>query len=197
MEKKSVSATILVLFLALTFTVIGVCFSVFVYSETKILVKKVNLYGSSGIKIYESSEKKCEVTELKLSDMELGLKPATGEVDSETQIPSTIVDSGTSEGYYGKVYVGVTGAFKVTLKDISIKSKKDEIEVKKERKNIFVAIKDIDGSTKSLEENEIQLATFESVEGGKELIFFIWLGSLAGEELIGSKISFSLYFDKI
>ena len=40
MDKKSVSATILVLFLALVFAVVGACFSAFVYQKNIIEFKE-------------------------------------------------------------------------------------------------------------------------------------------------------------
>ena len=152
--------------------------------QSKITFEKYDFYFASiqfpegdfhcAIKRYDENENIVELSK-KLTDIYLN-KPTTEII--------RILDSTFGTEYY-------------TLKDILIESKKDAVGVKSERKNIFVAIKDVDGSTKSLEEDEIQLATFESVDGGIELTIFIWLGSLAGEELIGSKISFSLLFDKI
>ena len=90
MDKKSVSATILVLFLALVFAVVGACFSAFVYQKNIIEFKEIKLMASDNIEIFEDKKYKTKISKMKLSDMKLGLKPATGEIDSETQIPSTI-----------------------------------------------------------------------------------------------------------
>ena len=127
MNKKSVSATILILFLALFFSVVGVCFNVFVYNETKILIEKVNVQSDSLVVVAYNENFSKLASELKLSKMDVGLKPATGKVDAETQIPSTITDEGTSEGYYATVYVKCNSGFRVFIKDINIKSKKDEL----------------------------------------------------------------------
>ena len=80
MNKKSVSATILILFLALFFSVVGSCFSLFVYKYSRTLVKTVGLVSDESIEIYSDEKLTKQVTKLKLSDMELGLKPATGAV---------------------------------------------------------------------------------------------------------------------
>ena len=64
-------------------------------------------------------------------------------------------------------------------------------------KNIFVALKDVSNAMKSLEEDTIELAKFENINETTKITVLIWLGSLAGEELVGANISFSLQFDKI
>lgn len=194
MDKKSVAASILVIALAITFSVVGICFSYFVFTDTKIEVEKVSVVYTEGIEIFSDKELKTKVTELSLSKMDGGIKPATGEVDSETQIPSTITDTGSSEGYYSTVFLKTSSNYKIVLKNIKVESKKHKLEVKEERKNIFVSFKDITNSTKSLEEDEIEIASFSNVTETQELTFFIWLGSLAGENLEGAKISFTLDF---
>ena len=143
MEKKSVSATILVLFLALFFSVVGSCFSFFVYKYSRTIVESVGVVSDSEIEVFLDEKLKKKIDKLKLSDMELGLKPATGEVDAESQVPSTIVDDGTSEGYYSTVYVKSAGNFRISLSNIQIKSDHDKELVNEERKNIFIGINSI------------------------------------------------------
>ena len=196
MEKKSVSATILVLFLALTFSVIGACFSAFVYPKTKITVENIKI-TSAEILVYKDKELKNTINKLELSDMELGMKPATGELDNESQIPSSITDKGTSEGYYSTIYVPSGNDYKIVVKDIIINSKKDKLDVKQERKNIFIAIKDVENTTKSLEYDEFELVKFQNVNETQKLTFYVWLSSLASDKLVGSKINFTLEFIKI
>ena len=197
MNKKSVSATILILFLALTFSVIGACFMAFVYKDTKIEFKDIKIVASSGIEIFDDDKLSEKIDKLKLSDMKLGLKPATGEVDAETEIPSTITDEGTSEGYYETVYVKSASAFKVVVTNIKIENEKDKEKAEGERENIFVAIKDKKDSTKSLEKNEVEIASFEGNEDGQKIVFLFWLGALSGDELVGSKISFDIEFKNV
>lgn len=193
MDKKSVSASMLVLYLTLFFSVIGICFSVFVFKDTKIEVQSVKLVSSQSVEVFEDKELLKKVTELKLSSMELGLKPATGEVDKETQIPSTITDTGTSEGYYSTIYVKSSEAFKVQIKDIKVETKKDQVAADEQKKNIFVAIKDVQNAVKSLE-NETTLASFSNVTEVQEFTFYVWIGAFASDDLEGAKISFTLEF---
>ena len=194
MNKKSVSATILVLFLALFFSVVGSCFSMFVYKYSRTLVSAVGLVASENIKIYSDEKLTKELDKLKLSDMELGLKPATGELDAETQIPSTIDDKGTSEGYYSTVYVKSSGNFRITIHNIKIDSDHDEELIKEERKNIFIGIKDLKNSVKTLENDGVEICRYSDVSEPVKITFLIWLGSFATDELEGAKISFDIKF---
>ncbi len=197
MSKKSVSASILVLFLALVFAVIGACFSSFVYIDKKIKFEEIKVVSASGISIFEDEEYTKQTSKLKLSDMELGLKPATGELDAETKIPSTITDEGTSEGYYETIYVKSSVPYKIVINNIKIDNKKDAEKANSERENIFVAIKDVNDSTKSFETEEIVVAEISENYEARELVFLFWLGSLSGEELVGSKITFTVEFKMI
>lgn len=194
MNKKSVAASTLVVFMAIFFAVIGICFSNFVFKDTKIEVTRVGVASSEGLKVFEDEDLTKEVTELKLSNMELGIKPATGELDADTKIPSTVTDQGTSEGYYSTVYVKVEGDFKVVVGNVKIESKKNILDVEAERENIFVALKDVEEAVKSLETDGVELAKFQDVQGMQKLTFFIWLDALSGDALEGAKISFELEF---
>lgn len=197
MNKKSVSASILIMFIALVFAVIGACFTSFVYKYRKIKFEEIKIVATSGIDVFDDKDYTHNVTKLKLSDMELGLKPATGELDEETEIPSTITDEGTSEGYYETVYVKANGAYQIVINNISIENKKDKQKANGERENIFVAIKDVKDSTKSLENDEVVISTINENFEQRELVFLFWLGSLSGEELVGSTINFNIEFRKV
>lgn len=197
MNKKSVSATILVLFMALFFAVVGTCFYTFVYEKTRTLVTAVGLIKDDNIKIFSDEKLKKELSKLKLSNMDIGLKPATGEVDEETQIPSTIDDKGTSEGYYSTVYVKANGNFRVQLSNIVIKSDNDENLIEEEKKNIFVAVMDLKNSVKTLENDGVEICRYSDVSSPIKITFLIWLGSLASDELVGARISFDIKFVSI
>ena len=197
MEKKSVSATILVIYLALIFSVIGACFSSFVFSYTKIEVESVALSSSDGIELFEDKNLTKKANKLKLSNMDLGLKPATGELDAESGIPSTITNEGTSEGYYAEIYLKATSNCRVVVKNINIDTERNKLEANEERKNIYVSILDVKNTTKSLEDDEVELVVFENLTEPKKLVFLIWLDSLAGDELEGAKISFDIDFQAV
>lgn len=198
MNKKSVSATILILFMALCFSVVGTCFYTFVYDRTRTLVTAVGVINDENIQVFSDEKLKRKVSGLKLSNMDIGLKPATGEVDSETQIPSTIDDKGTSEGYYSTVYVVASGKFRIQLNNIQIKSDHDAELIEEEKKNIFVGIMDLKNSVKTLENDGIEICRYVDVSSEPiKITFLIWLGSLASDELEGARISFDIKFVSI
>ena len=182
--------------MAISFSVIGICFSVYKYQDTKIEIKEVKILAN-GVNVYCDKNLTKEAKTLELSDMKLGLKPATGELDEESEIPSTITNEGTSEGYYASVFVPSGTDYKIFLTDIKIETTKNEIDANNERKNIFISVKDVENSMKSLEEDRTEIVKFENVTETQELVFLIWLGALAGDELVGSKISFTLSFEAI
>ncbi len=197
MNKKSVSASILVMFLALVFAVVGACFSTFVYKDKMIKFQEIKVVAVSTIEVFDDEKLENKISKLKLSDMKLGLKPATGDLDEETKIPSTITDKNGSEGYYEKIYVKSSVAFKVLVTNIKIENDKDKEKAEKEREHIFVAIKGTKNSTKPLQEDVVEIATFEGSEDAREMVFLFWLDALSGDELVGSKISFDIEFKPI
>lgn len=197
MNKRSISATILILFMSLFFAVVGSSFYYFEYESKKTVVANVGIIADENIGIFYDKDLKKTATRLKLSDMELGLKPATGEVDSETQIPSTITNQGTSEGYYATIYVKTEGNFRVQLSNIKIESDHDEVLIKEERKNIFIGVQDLKNSVKTLENDGVEICRFGDVSDTIKITFLIWLGSLASDELEGAKISFDIKFVSI
>lgn len=197
MEKKSVSATLLIIYLAALFAVVGSCFYAFIFKGNQIKLEAVKIVSADGISVFYDQEKKNLANKLNLSDMEIGIRPVTGEPDKDSQVPSTINDEGTSEGYYATVYVSANIGFKIVIKNIKIESNKDELLVKEERKNLYFSILDINGTTTDLNEDNIEVARFEDISETQKFTFLFWLGSLAGDDLKGAKISFDLSFESL
>lgn len=194
MNKKSVAASIVTVFIAITAAVIGSCFVVFVYKDNIIKFEEVKVVAANGISVYDNKKMEKTISKLKLSDMELGLKPATGKVDAESEIPSTVTSDDTSEGYYEKIYVKSSSNYKIVVKDIVIKTTKNQTIAEGERENIFIAIEGVKNTTKTLEKDEFELVRFEKIEEPQNLVLLFWLGANSGEELVGSKISFTIEF---
>ncbi len=194
MEKKSVSASLLIVYLVALFAVIGSCFYAFVFQARQIKVENLKIVSASGIGVFKDEGKSQATENLELSNMKTGIRPATGKIDKDTQIPSTITDANTSEGYYASVFVETQTNYKIVIKNIQIESSQDALEVKDERKNVFVSLKDVENTTKSLENDEIELVKFEDVSEPQKLTFLIWLGASAGDALHGARISFEIHF---
>ena len=163
------------------------------YKNEIIKVENPKIFKSENIIVYEEKGEDT-IEEIKLSKMKLGLKPATGEEDSKTNIPSTIVDKQGSEGHYAKIMVMAPEGCKIIISDIVISSKNKEEKIKEERKNIMVAIKEIESSTKSLSLDQVQLGTLSPSNENVSLTFYVWLSGKASDILESSTIKFKVNF---
>ena len=196
MYKKNLATTMAAILSALTFIVIGSCFSAFLYKDEIVKVENPKVFLSEGMAIFDEEGDKT-IDELKLSTMKLGLKPATGEEDPVTNIPSTITDKQGTEGVYSKFKFYAPSGAKVVIKNIEIQSKNDPEKAKEERKNICVAIKQVEGSTVRLDQEEVSLGNLLVSDERQEYTLLIWLCGKAGNDLEGSTISFDINFEEI
>lgn len=193
MFRRNLATTICVILSGLTFIIVGSCFSTFLYKKEMVRVENPKIILSKGIQVFDSEG--VAVDELELSTMKLGLKPATGEEDSESNIPSTVTDKQGTEGVYAKFKVLATNGAKVVIKNIKIQTNNSQDLVNKERENICVAIKEIKNSTVNLEKDEIIVGDILATSEKNEYTLLVWLCGKAGEDLEGSIISFDLSFE--
>ena len=196
MQRKHYATTITVILCGLLFIVIGSCFSAFLYQKEIVRVENPKILTAVGVNVY-SQDGKTEINQLSLSKMNLGLKPATGEENVETNIPSTITDKQGSEGQYAKFKLKTTNNISVSITNIVIKTKHDQDKVEEERKNIMVAIEGVTKEAVSLENNSVNLGSIEQGEEVKEYTFYVWLNAKASDEIEGSIISFDISFSNI
>jgi len=196
MERKNIAATITTILCALTFIIIGSCFSAFVYKKELIRVENPLFVLGEGVGVYDEKGEK-NINKLSLSKMKLGLKPATGEEDSVTNIPTTVTDKQGTEGQYGKFKLYAPNGATISLTNIKIESDQSGEDVKKERKNIMVSIKEIDNSTSSLEEDTVVLGSTQANEDRCLLTFFIWLSGKTSDKLEAATISFDISINEL
>lgn len=195
MNKKNVATTIVLILCAAIFTVVGTCFMTFIYKDSKITISDPNVVASNGVLVYNSKDKdKKPIKTLEFSDMALGLKPVTGEADADTNIPSTVTDKNGSEGVYASVKISAPAGLKIIVKNIKVESNEEPDKIKAERKNMFVALKDVENSANTLENDEITLVSYSDKLEDAEVTLFFWLDGKADIILKGSKISFDVYF---
>lgn len=192
MRRKNLAATIATMLCAISFIVIGSCFSAFIYKKEMIVVQNPKIFKSEGIEIFDEEGDKA-IDEFKLSKMPLGLKPATGDEDQETAIPSTVHSKKGSEGHYAIFKAYAPAGAKVIVKNVKIDTKKPE-KVIAERENIKIAIAELKVEAKSLAEDEVEIGTLSASDERQEFTLLIWLSSKAGDDLKGAKISFDVYF---
>lgn len=190
MEAKNTGAIMVTIFFILLCAIIGSCFMAFVYEEKKITITDPKIVSADGIEILDSEGN--AINELKLSTSKLGIKPVTGEEDSETDIPSTVTNSNGSEGLYATFKLKSDTAWKLYITNINIESESD---AEGEREHIKVGLLDVKDSVQTLEGDKILIASGEATTEPMEFTFLFWLHSHAGDELIGSTISFELLFE--
>lgn len=193
MRKKSFAATITIIFCAIFVSVIGATFSTYLFRKNIIKIEDPIIQSRNGIVVYNNENN--EIQKLNLSDMALGLKPATGEENVDNEIPSTVTSKVGSEGYYAKFKVTSDNAYKILIANIKIKSTKRGISLEGERENIKVALEGVNNSTKNLVGDNIVL--FNSSEGtiNKEFTLLVWLTAKASDQLKGATISFDVVFE--
>ena len=189
MDGKNTGAVLATIFFIVVCALIGSTFMAFVYEDKKVVVNNPSII--SGAEISVTDEKGNALSSLTLSKTTLGLKPATGEEDAETNIPFTITDTVGTEGQYAKFFVKSDVNFNIFVKNINIESKENTAQ---ERKHICVGIKNEKETTKTLEEDNILLYSGVANTEPKELTFFVWLHAHASNILAGAKISFDLEF---
>ena len=191
--KKSLAVCVTAILYIMLFAVVGSCFMAFKYEDEKVRVNNPDLIVASGISVTDTSTSQT-INKLKFSEVKLGLKPVTGELDHETKIPVTVTDQNGSEGIFAKFKVKASSNPVIKIKNISITGN-DKLEVDKERKNIWVAIKEIDDSSKNLEDEEVILGTIENASEGKEYTLYFWLSSVASEDFEMCTIDFDVVIE--
>ena len=197
MQRKNIAMTMSTILCAFTFIVIGSCFSAFIYKDEVIKVTDPKIILGDNIQVFSSEGDKV-IDKLDLSQMKLGLKPATGEEDSVTNIPTTVTDKQGSEGQYAKFKLYAPSGARVYITNIKIENSKESAEdVENERENIMVAIKEIEDSAKSLVGNKIELGQAVASDERISYTFLIWLSGKVSDKLESSKISFDISFEAV
>ena len=191
-KKKSLAVCVTAILYIMLFAVIGSCFMAFKYEDEKVTVLDPNLIISTGVSVTDSA--KNDISKLEFSEVKLGLKPVTGELDHETKVPVTVTDQNGSEGVFAKFIVTTSDNKSIKIKNLKITGN-DKLEIDKERKNIWVALKDVEDSAKSLEDDEVILGFIENASGGREYTLLFWLSSVASENFEMTTISFDVVIE--
>ena len=196
MNKNNTAITVTTILCALFFIVIGSCFSAFLYAGEIVKVENVNIVKAENILVFDEKGEK-QIEKLSLSKMKLGLKPATGEEDAESKIPSTVHDHHGSEGVYAKFKLQAPQGAKIYVSNIKFSGKASEETIKNERENIMVSISEISKSTQSLKEDKVLLGETQATTDMQKFTFLIWLSSAISEKFNSETISFDLVFEAV
>ena len=196
MNKTNFAKTATTILCAMLFIVIGSCFSAFLYKKEIVKVEDPKLVIEEGISVFNAKGDKA-IEKFQLSQMNLGLKPATGEEDPESNIPTTVHDRKGSEGQFAKFKLYAPEGCSIYMSNIKITSDLEESKIKEERKNIMVAISQIKESAVSLEQDKVLVAKTSATNERVEYTFLVWLSSKISEEFDSTTISFDVLFEKV
>lgn len=196
MNKDNFAKTTVTILSALLFIVVGSCFTAFMYKTEVVKVNDPRIVTISGISVFNEKGDKT-ITKLELSNMKLGLKPATGEENADTGIPSTVHDHQGSEGHFAVFKLYAPSGCSIYVTNIKIESDKKEEVIKKERENIMVSIKELKESTTSLKEDKVLVGKTEASEERNTYTFFVWLSAKTSDEFDSTTISFDLSFEAL
>lgn len=195
MNKKNIATTIILILCSVLFAVTGSTFMNLLYQKNKIVVKDPAVIVSDGVLVSaQDDENNTQIAYLKFSDMNLGLKPVTGKVDKETNIPSTVTDKNGTEGLYSAIKITAPVGLSIKLTNIKIESDQESEKLEIERKNMWIALKDVKNSANNLQQNEVILYTSQNQLEQTEFVVLFWLDSNVGKTLKGAKISFEMHF---
>ena len=184
MEKKTIATTISgILILALIIS-IGATLSAFKVSKEKVEVKSIVVKADTGISITDKDGKQLE--SLKINSSSIGVRPATGEEDNKTQVPSTINDNIGTEGAYALFYISTDRPWCIVLNSCSLTAGEDE-----NLDNVRMAL--LDKKSEAVKGDEIG-KTLGCGEGcqDKEITVAVWLDADAKKSIASADIHIEL-----
>lgn len=183
--KKRTMAIMALSCLVLSFIVsIGATFSAYKVAKEKVVVESVKIYASDGIRVVGKDGK--AITNLDIKSSSVGVRPATGEEDSSTSIPTTVNDSVGTEGAYAWFSLTSPSAYKICLKSCWFENGyEDNIE------NVRIAIMEKENKPVNGSNIGSVLATGEAVTD-EEVVVVIWLDKDTTKTIAGSKIKIEI-----
>ena len=181
MDRRDIGYVIAYILSFTFFAIIGISFSVFKDLKQRVEVKSIVVSCESGI-VLKSGDEEGESLSLKVHSPKVGTKPASGELDTQTDIPYTVTSQVGSEGAYAKFEVETNNPYKIILS--AVKGIPEE-----ELDNVKISV---DGSEKKpYSAKNIGESIYEGEESRKFTVL-VWLDSHTSNKIVGSKIDVSL-----
>ena len=184
MDKKTVAITILS-FLVLTFFIsVGSTLSAYSVSRKMVKVSSIAILANDGIRVLDEDGN--PIVNLKVKSSSVGVRPATGEEDSETSIPTTVNDAVGTEGAYAYFYLSSESDWEILLMSCNLTAGANE-----NLTNVRVGIMDETGEPHSGKDIGSVLARGESVDS-KCVVVVVWLDQDTTKTIAGAEISLQL-----
>lgn len=184
MEKKTIATTITGILILVLIICVGATLSAFKVQKEKVEVKSIEIFAKDNTSVTNESGE--SITELKVISSGLGVRPATGEEDNTTQVPSTINDNIGSEGAYATCFINTTTNWCIKLVSCSLTAGEDE-----NLDNIRIAV--LDKKSKAIKGSEVGacLTKRESVQN-LEVTIVVWLDADAKKSIASADIKIQL-----
>ena len=181
MERRDIGYAIAYILTFIFFAIIGISFSVFKDKKQQVEIKTITITCEQGITL-KSGSKTASVLELNVHSPKVGTKPASGELDTQTDIPYTVTSQVGSEGAYAKFEVITDSKYKIVLSGVK-GAPESELE------NIKISV---DGSEKKPYSLKNIGETIFDGKGNKKFTVLVWLDSHTTNKIVGSKIEIKL-----
>lgn len=184
MEKKTVAVFMLSALIIVFIVSIGATLSTYKVSRERVEVEKITIMAGSGIKI--TNKDGVVVSELDIKSSEVGVRPATGEEDSETSIPTTVNDTVGTEGAYACFKLSSESNWEIRLVSCFLTNGANE-----NLNNVRIAIMEEENEPVCGCDNGAILARGEAIKD-KEMVVVAWLDKDTTKSIKGAKISFEI-----
>lgn len=184
MQKKTIAITILTILILLFIVAIGSTLSAFKVAKERVMVQSISISVESGVKVTNKDGK--VISELDVKSSSVGVRPATGEEDSKTNIPTTVNDAVGTEGAYACFKLSSSSAWEIILEDCKLSvGEEDNLD------NVRVGIMEEENDPISGKDIGKVLARGEAVQD-KETVVVVWLDQETTNSIKGAKIFLSL-----
>lgn len=184
MEKKTTATTIAGILILVLIICVGATLSAFKVQKQKVEVKSISIVSADGILV--TDKKGREIEELDVKSSSVGVRPATGDEDSVTGVPSTINDAVGTEGAYAVCFVKSDKDWCVKLSSCTLSSGESE-----NLGNVRIAV--LDETSESVKGSDIGLclATSSSIKSDK-LTIVVWLDADTTKSIASADIKIGL-----
>lgn len=181
MYKKTVATTILCFLVLSFFMLTGATVSAFGVEPKKVEVKTIKITTQDGIAIKSKDGE--NIDELEVKSSSVGVRPATGEEDGTTSIPTTVNDQVGTEGAYGVFNISSQSSWKIILKSCKLTAGEEE-----NLQNVRIGIMENDAKAKSGADSGAILYEGDAVND-RCMVVVVWLDKDTSKSIVGADIS--------
>ena len=181
MDKKTVAVTVMTILIVVFLIAIGSTISAFKVSRERVVVSEIMIVYNDGVKVTNKDGESIGLLDVKSSAV--GVRPATGDEDTETNIPTTVNDAVGTEGAYASFFLTCDTKWEIRLVSCSLTNGTEE-----NLDNVRVAIMEEQNEPVCGEDVGSVLARGEQVNN-KEYVIVVWLDQETTLSIKGSKIS--------